>query len=84
MRSNGFLLNADQSQFSEWVQLKRFVDLLLCTVTAAGKELLLNGQPAWVAAQAQIEELLGKGSAMALITVAERLVNAMERSSMPS
>ena len=34
--------------------------------------------------QAQIEELLGNDSAMARITVAERLVNAMERSSMPA
>jgi len=50
-------------------------------LTAAGKELLLNGQPAWVAAQAQIEELLGKDDAMALITIADRLVNAMEGSS---
>jgi DNA-binding MarR family transcriptional regulator len=53
-------------------------------LTAAGKELLQTGQPAWVAAQARIEELLGKDSAIALITVAERLVNAMERSSMPA
>ncbi len=50
-------------------------------LTDAGKVLLLNGQPAWVAAQAQIEELLGKDSAMALITVAARLVNAVETSS---
>jgi DNA-binding MarR family transcriptional regulator len=53
-------------------------------LATAGKELLLNGQPAWVAAQAQIEELLGKDSAMALITIADRLVNAMEGSSMPA
>ncbi len=53
-------------------------------LAAAGKELLRNGQPTWVAAQAQIEELLGKDSAITLITIADRLVNAMEGSSMPA
>jgi DNA-binding MarR family transcriptional regulator len=35
-------------------------------LTAAGKELLVNGQPAWLEAQALTKELLGKDGAMAL------------------
>jgi DNA-binding MarR family transcriptional regulator len=47
-------------------------------LTATGKGLLANGQPAWLEAQALTEELLGKDGAMALICIAARVVNAME------
>jgi len=53
-------------------------------LTAAGNELLVNGRPAWQAAQAQIAELLGEDGEMALISIADRVVNAMEGSSLPA
>jgi DNA-binding MarR family transcriptional regulator len=53
-------------------------------LTAAGKELLVNGQPAWLEAQALTKELLGKDGAMALISIADRVVNAMEGPSVPA
>jgi DNA-binding MarR family transcriptional regulator len=44
-------------------------------LTAAGKELLLNAQPAWLAAQAQAEALLGNEGMTAVINTAERILN---------
>jgi DNA-binding MarR family transcriptional regulator len=41
-------------------------------LTAAGKDLLLNAQPAWLVAQARARARLGKDGAMALISVIRR------------
>ena len=45
-------------------------------LTAAGKELLLNAEPAWLAAQAQVKALLGKEGMTAVINTADRILNA--------
>jgi DNA-binding MarR family transcriptional regulator len=47
-------------------------------LTAAGKELLLNAQPAWLAAQAQTKVLLGDDGMMAVVNIADRLANSMD------
>jgi hypothetical protein len=39
-------------------------------LTGAGRDLLLNAQPAWLEAQAHANALLGKDGAMALISIA--------------
>ena len=44
------------------------------TLTAAGKELLLNTQPEWLAAQAKAKALLGNDGIMAIANIADRLV----------
>jgi DNA-binding MarR family transcriptional regulator len=46
-------------------------------LAAAGKDLLIHGQPAWLAAQAQTQELLGNDGAMALISILDRVANAI-------
>ncbi len=53
-------------------------------LTAAGKELLVNGKPAWLVAQTQTKDLLGEDGAMTLISIVDRVVNAMEGSSVPT
>jgi DNA-binding MarR family transcriptional regulator len=50
-------------------------------LTAAGKDLLLNAQPAWLAAQTHIKALLGKDGTMALISIADRITNSTAESS---
>jgi DNA-binding MarR family transcriptional regulator len=47
-------------------------------LTAAGKELLIKAQPAWVAAQAEAKSLLGKDGMTAVINTADRILNAQE------
>jgi DNA-binding MarR family transcriptional regulator len=42
-------------------------------LTAAGKELLLNTQPEWLAAQAKAKALLGNDGIMAIANIADRL-----------
>jgi len=44
-------------------------------LTTAGKELLLNAQPAWLAAQAQAKALLGKDGMTAVINTANRILS---------
>jgi DNA-binding MarR family transcriptional regulator len=44
-------------------------------LTAAGKELLINAQPAWLAAQAEAKALLGKDGMTAVIRTADRILN---------
>jgi DNA-binding MarR family transcriptional regulator len=48
-------------------------------LTTAGKELLLNAQPAWLAAQSEAEALLGKEGMTAVINIADRIMNPSER-----
>jgi DNA-binding MarR family transcriptional regulator len=45
-------------------------------LTAAGKELLLNARPAWLAAQAQAKALLGSDGMTAVINTGDRILNA--------
>jgi DNA-binding MarR family transcriptional regulator len=47
-------------------------------LTAAGKELLIKLQPAWLAAQAEAKSLLGKDGMTAVINTADRILNAQE------
>ena len=47
-------------------------------LTAAGKELLFNAQPAWLAAQAQTKVLLGDDGMMAVVNIADRLANSID------
>lgn len=44
-------------------------------LTNAGKELLLNAQPAWLAAQAQAKALLGKEGMTSVINTVDRILN---------
>ena len=44
-------------------------------LTTAGKELLLNARPAWLAAQAQAKALLGKEGMIAVISTSDRIMN---------
>lgn len=44
-------------------------------LTAAGKQLLLDGEPAWLAAQVQTQELLGNEAVMTLVSIAHRVAN---------
>ena len=46
-------------------------------LTAAGKDLLFNAQDAWLAAQAHAQMLLGDDGMMALISIADRIINPM-------
>jgi DNA-binding MarR family transcriptional regulator len=50
-------------------------------LTPAGKELLLNAQPAWLGATAQAKARLGKEGTMALISIADRITYPAEESS---
>jgi len=50
-------------------------------LTAAGKELLLNAQPAWLRATAQAKARLGREGTMALISIADRITYPAEESS---
>ncbi len=50
-------------------------------LTAAGKDLLLNAQPAWLAAQARARARLGKDGTMALISIADRITHPAEECS---
>jgi DNA-binding MarR family transcriptional regulator len=43
-------------------------------LTAAGKELLLNARPAWLAAQAEAKSLLRKDGMTAVISTADRIM----------
>ena len=47
-------------------------------LTAAGKDLLLSAQPAWLAAQAHANALLGKDGTMVLISIADRITHPTE------
>lgn len=47
-------------------------------LTAAGKELLVKAQPAWLAAQAEAKALLGKDGMTAVINAADRIMNPPE------
>ena len=44
--------------------------------TTAGKEVLTNAQPAWLAAQARAKALLGNDGMTAVINTADRILNA--------
>jgi DNA-binding MarR family transcriptional regulator len=44
-------------------------------LTTAGRELLLNAQPAWLAAQAEAKALLGNEGMTAVINTADRILN---------
>jgi DNA-binding MarR family transcriptional regulator len=44
-------------------------------LSTAGRELLLNAQPAWLAAQSQAEALLGQDATVAVISSADRILN---------
>jgi DNA-binding MarR family transcriptional regulator len=48
-------------------------------LTTAGKELLIKAQPAWLAAQAEAQALLGKDGMTAVINTADRILNPSER-----
>jgi len=50
-------------------------------LTAAGRDLLLSAQPAWLKAQAHANALLGKDGAMALISIADRITHPTPDSS---
>jgi DNA-binding MarR family transcriptional regulator len=50
-------------------------------LAAAGKDLLLNAQPAWLAAQARAKARLGKDGTMALMSIADRITHPAEDSS---
>jgi len=45
-------------------------------LTTAGKEVLTNAQPAWLAAQARAKALLGNDGMTAVINTADRILNA--------
>jgi DNA-binding MarR family transcriptional regulator len=45
-------------------------------LSTAGRELLLNAEPAWLAAQAQAEALLGQDATVAVISSADRILNS--------
>ena len=47
-------------------------------LTAAGTEVLLAAQPAWLLAQAEAMELLGKDGMTAVINTADRIFNSSE------
>jgi DNA-binding MarR family transcriptional regulator len=47
-------------------------------LTTAGKELLLNARPAWLAAQAQARALLGREGMAAVTNIADRILNPSE------
>jgi len=49
-------------------------------LTGAGREVLLNAQPAWFAAQAQAKALLGKEGMAAVINTAGRILNPSDPS----
>jgi DNA-binding MarR family transcriptional regulator len=49
-------------------------------LTAAGKELLMEAQPAWLAAQAEAGLLLGKDGMTAVIRMADRIMHRSELS----
>jgi DNA-binding MarR family transcriptional regulator len=44
-------------------------------LTRLGRELILNAQPAWRAAQAHAEALLGKDSMIAIVSIADRIMD---------
>ena len=44
-------------------------------LTAAGKELLIKAQPAWLAAQAEARAILGKDGIIAVVSIAGRILN---------
>lgn len=48
-------------------------------LTQAGKELMLDVQPAWLAAQDQAEALLGKDGIEALMCVTDRMLRRRDR-----
>jgi DNA-binding MarR family transcriptional regulator len=50
-------------------------------LTAAGRDLLLNAQSAWLEAQAHAKALLGEDGAMTLISIADRITHPTEESS---
>jgi DNA-binding MarR family transcriptional regulator len=50
-------------------------------LTAAGRDLLLNAQPAWLEAQALTNALLGKDGVMTLVFIADRITHPAEQSS---
>ena len=45
-------------------------------LTAAGKEVLIRAQPAWLAAQARAKALLGNDGMTAVMNIADRILNA--------
>jgi hypothetical protein len=47
-------------------------------LTTGGRELLFNAHPAWLAAQAQAEVLLGNEGITAVINTADRILNPSE------
>jgi DNA-binding MarR family transcriptional regulator len=47
-------------------------------LSAAGRELLLNAQPAWLAAQAEAEALLGQDATVAVKSSADRILKSSE------
>lgn len=49
-------------------------------LTAAGKDLLLNTQGAWLAAQTRAKALLGQDGTMALISITDRITHPVEGS----
>jgi DNA-binding MarR family transcriptional regulator len=53
-------------------------------LTAAGKELLIQAQPAWLAAQGEARALLGKDGMTAVISTADRIMHPSEHSAAES
>lgn len=49
-------------------------------LTAAGKDLLVNAEPAWLAAQARAKARLGQDGTMALVAMADRITHPPEPS----
>jgi DNA-binding MarR family transcriptional regulator len=49
-------------------------------LTNAGRELLLNAQPAWLAAQAEAKALLGLDGMTAVISTSDRIMHPLEMS----